>query len=114
MQPPRMGGLLQVNITDRATLQASYMPFVQGGGLFVPSRQEVKMGEEVFVLATLPNQAQKIPLTGKVIWLSHKQVGNKPQGFAIQLSGEKGIYYKMEAEKLLAGSMSADHPSFTM
>lgn len=114
MQPPRMGGLLQVNITDRATLQASYMPFVQGGGLFVPSRQEVKMGEEVFVLATLPNQAQKIPLTGKVIWLSHKQVGNKPQGFAIQLSGEKGIYYKMEAEKLLAGSMSSDHPSFTM
>lgn len=109
-----MGGLLQVNITDRATLQASYMPFVQGGGLFVPSRQEVKMGEEVFVLATLPNQAQKIPLTGKVIWLSHKQVGNKPQGFAIQLSGEKGIYYKMEAEKLLAGSMSSDHPSFTM
>ncbi len=109
-----MGGLLQVNITDRATLQASYMPFVQGGGLFVPSRQEVKMGEEVFVLATLRNQAQKIPLTGKVIWLSHKQVGNKPQGFAIQLSGEKGIYYKMEAEKLLAGSMSSDHPSFTM
>ncbi len=114
MQPPRMGGLLQVNITDRATLQASYMPFVQGGGLFVPSKQDVKMGEEVFVLATLPNQSQKIPLTGKVIWLSHKQVGNKPQGFAIQLSGEKGIYYKIEAEKLLAGSMSSDHPSFTM
>lgn len=114
MQPPRMGGLLQVNIADRATLQASYMPFVQGGGLFVPSKQDVKIGEEVFVLATLPNQSQKIPLTGKVIWLSHKQVGNKPQGFAIQLGGEKGIYYKMEAEKLLAGSMSSDHPSFTM
>lgn len=114
MQPPRMGGLLQVNIADRATLQASYMPFVQGGGLFVPSKQAVKMGEDVFVLATLPNQSQKIPLTGKVIWLSHKQVANKPQGFAIQLNGEKGIYYKMEAEKLLAGSMSADHPSFTM
>ncbi|AMW79126.1 pilus assembly protein [Acinetobacter sp. TGL-Y2] len=114
MQPPRMGGLLQVNIADRVTLQASYMPFVQGGGLFVPSKQAVKMGEDVFVLATLPNQSQKIPLTGKVIWLSHKQVANKPQGFAIKLSGEKGIYYKMEAEKLLAGSMSADHPSFTM
>ncbi|WP_445115863.1 PilZ domain-containing protein [Acinetobacter sp. WZC-1] len=111
---PRMGGLLQVNIHDRATLQASYMPFVQGGGLFIPSKQPVKMGEEVFVLATLPDQSQKIPLTGKVIWISHKQVGMKPQGFAIQLCGEKGVYYKMEAEKLLAGSMLLDRPGFTM
>lgn len=114
MMQPRMGGLLQVNITDRATLQASYMPFIQGGGLFIPSKQTVKMGEEVFVLATLPDQSQKIPLTGKVIWISQKQAGTKPQGFAIQLSGEKGMYYKMEAEKMLAGSMSLDRPSFTM
>jgi type IV pilus assembly protein PilZ len=35
------------------------MPFVQGGGLFIPSKQAVKMGEEVFVLATLPEQSQK-------------------------------------------------------
>ncbi|WP_273776757.1 MULTISPECIES: PilZ domain-containing protein [unclassified Acinetobacter] len=111
---PRMGGIIQANIPDRATLQASYMPFVQGGGLFVPSKHPVKLGEEVFVLATLPEQTQKIPLTGKVVWISQKQIGIKPQGFAIQLSGEKGIYYKSEAEKLLAGSMSLDRPSYTM
>lgn len=114
MQPPRMGGLLQANITDRAMLQASYMPYVQGGGLFIASKQAVKMGQEIFVLATLPEQSQKIPLTGKVVWISHKQTGTKPQGFAIQLTGEKGIYYKNEAEKLLAGSMFLDRPSFTM
>lgn len=111
---PRMGGLIQVNINDRATLQASYMPYILGGGLFVPSKNPVKMGDEVFVLAGLPDQSQKVPLTGKVIWISQKQNGIKPQGFAIQLTGEKGIYYKMEAEKLLAGSMSLDRPSFTM
>ena len=38
----------------------------------------------------------------------------KPQGFAIQLTGEKGIYYKNEAEKMLAESMSLDRPSYTM
>lgn len=109
-----MGGLIQVNINDRATLQASYMPYILGGGLFVPSKNAVKMGDEVFVLAGLPDQSQKVPLTGKVIWISQKQNGIKPQGFAIQLTGEKGIYYKMEAEKLLTGSMSLDRPSFTM
>jgi Tfp pilus assembly protein PilZ len=40
------------------------------------------MGQEIFILATLPEQSQKIPLTGKVIWISHKQSGFKPQGFA--------------------------------
>ncbi|ESK40050.1 PilZ domain-containing protein [Acinetobacter nectaris] len=98
-----MGGILQVNITDRAMLQASYMPFIVDGGLFVASKQEVKLGQECFVLATLPEQKQKIPLTGKVVWINQRQSGLKPQGFAIQLSGDKGAYYKAEAEKLLAG-----------
>ena len=94
---PRMGGIIQVNIPDRDTLYASYMPYVVGGGLFVPTKQPIKLGEEVFVLATLPEQSQKIPLTGKVIWISYKHTGLKPQGFAIQLAGEKGNYYRMEA-----------------
>ena len=114
MQAPRMGSLLQVNMIDRAMLQASYMPYVHGGGLFIASTQLVKMGQDIFVLATLPEQSQKIPLTGKVIWISQKQTGIKPQGFAIQLAGEKGTYYRLEAEKILAGSMFLDRPSFTM
>ncbi|CAG69139.1 MULTISPECIES: PilZ domain-containing protein [Acinetobacter] len=108
------GGLIHVNIPDRVTLQASYMSFIQGGGLFIPSKENVSLGEEVFVLATLPDQTLKIPLTGRVIWISRKQAGIKPQGFAIQLSGERGAYYKAEAEKILAGSMSSDRSNFTM
>ena len=73
MMQPRMGGIIQANIPDVETLYLSYMPYVVGGGLFVPSKQPVKMGEEIFVLATLPEQSQKIPLTGKVIWISQKQ-----------------------------------------
>ncbi|WP_340600429.1 PilZ domain-containing protein [Acinetobacter sp. HZNU-JH01] len=114
MRQQMMGGIIQVNIPDKATLQSSYMPFVVGGGLFVPTKQAVSMGQEVFILATLPEQAQKIPLTGKVIWISHKQTHFKPQGFAIQLVGEKGVYYKNEAERILAGSKALERPSYTM
>ncbi|WP_111894132.1 PilZ domain-containing protein [Acinetobacter sp. MB5] len=114
MLQPRMGGIIQANITDRAMLQASYMPFIDGGGLFIPSQQSVRLGQEVFVLATLPEQSQKIPLTGKVIWINYRQTAAKPQGFAIQLTGDKGIYYKGEAEKLLAGSLSLNHPTYTI
>ena len=110
----RMGGIIQANIPDIETLFASYMPFVAGGGLFIPSNQTVKLGDEVFVLTTLPEQSQKIPLTGKVIWISQKQNGIKLQGFGIQLSGEKGVYYKSEAERILAGLKSDNRNSYTM
>lgn len=107
-------GIIHANIPDKEVLYQSYMPFVEGGGLFIPSKLNVKMGEEVFVLATLPEQSQKIPLTGKVVWISQKQNGIRPQGFGIQLTGEKGIYYKAEAEKLLAGLKANARNSYTM
>ncbi len=58
---PQMGGIIQVNIPDRATLQASYMGYVQGGGLFVPSKPKGEDGARNFILATLPEQSQKNP-----------------------------------------------------
>ncbi|OTG86084.1 pilus assembly protein [Acinetobacter sp. ANC 4558] len=109
-----MHDVIQINITDKETLYHSYMPYVIGGGLFIPSKKIVTMGEEVSVSATLPDYDQEILLKGKVIWISQKQNGVKPQGFGIQLSGEEGIFYKVEAEKLLAGIKASARSSYTM
>lgn len=110
---PRMGGIIQANIPDIETLFASYMPYVVGGGLFIPSKQPVKLGEEVFVLTTLPEQTQKIPLTGKVIWISQKQNGIKPQGFGFS-SPVKRRFLQNEADRLVAGLKSDGRKSYTM
>jgi type IV pilus assembly protein PilZ len=114
MIPPRGGAIIQTNMPDQASLQACYMPFVLGGGLFVPSKQEVTLGQELLVIASLPEQSQKYPVTGKVIWISPRQQGSKPQGFAIQLGGEKGLAFKNEAEKMLAGHLTSDKPTYTL
>ncbi|MBF7683153.1 PilZ domain-containing protein [Acinetobacter sp. B5B] len=114
MQTMQRGGVLQVNITDINVLQASYMPYVTGGGLFVPSAQVVSLGEDIFLLATLPGQNQKIPLTGKVIWINHEATDTKPQGFGIQLAGEKGRLYQEQAEKMLGNRLYSPAPSYTI
>ena len=113
MIPPK-GGIIQANMPDKESLQASYMPYILGGGLFVTSQQVVNLGDELLVITSLPNQTQKFPVTGKVIWISPKRHGMKPQGFAIQLAGDKGVQFRNEAERLLAGSLNADKPTFTM
>ena len=43
-------GILSLSIKDRQALYRSYMPFVSGGGLFVPSTKKFSLGDEVFLL----------------------------------------------------------------
>ena len=42
-------GILSLAIKDKAVLYAAYMPFVRNGGLFIPTKKEYELGDEVFV-----------------------------------------------------------------
>ncbi|MFB2537957.1 MULTISPECIES: PilZ domain-containing protein [unclassified Acinetobacter] len=109
------GGVTQINFPDKDSLQASYMQYVNGGGLFLASKQAVQMGQELFVIVGLPGSTQKFPIQGKVCWISAKASMGKPQGFAIQINpNQQGITFKNEAERALAGSLNSERPTFTM
>ena len=41
----RAGGLLSLAIRDKNALYASYMTFVRGGGLFIPTTKPYKQGK---------------------------------------------------------------------
>ena len=67
-------GILSLAIRDKAVLQAAHMPFIRNGGLFVPTTEPYELGDEVFVLLTLPGEPtevrSRIPLAGKVVWIT--------------------------------------------
>ena len=44
---PRQG-ILSLTIKDKSALYAAYMPFIKGGGLFIPTKKEYQLGDEVF------------------------------------------------------------------
>jgi type IV pilus assembly protein PilZ len=114
MNLARGGAIIQTNLHNEAVLHASYLPFVVGGGLFVASQQAVKLGQEVLVIATLLEQPNKYALKSKVIWIAPKPNGSKPQGFAIQLIGEKGLEFKLHVEQILLGLSHSLKPTYTM
>ena len=111
---PRGAGMIKLPIKDKTTLYASYMPFVKGGALFVPTARHYKLGEEVFVVVTLPDDAERMPLTGKVVWVNHRNQGQRPAGFGVQLSGEGGDALRSKIEGQLGGALTADRPTFTL
>ena len=54
-------GILSLTIKDKAVLYSAYMPFLQHGGLFVPTNKPYDVGDEVFMLLTLMDEPEKIP-----------------------------------------------------
>lgn len=115
MAMPARGGILTHAITDNNMLYSSYLPFVAGGGLFIPSARAHKLGENVFVAITLPDSSERYPVNGKVVWINHKTVGARPAGFALQLGGDpNSLRVKNEIERLLAGQLESEKPTYTM
>ncbi|MCP5325662.1 MAG: PilZ domain-containing protein [Oceanospirillaceae bacterium] len=113
---PKFGpgnGILSLTIKDKAVLYAAYMPFVKGGGLFIPTNKEYKMGDEVFLLLNLMDEVEKIPVAGKVVWITPKGAqGNKVAGVGVQFADDSPA--KDKVEKYLAGAISSDRPTHTL
>ena len=107
-------GILSLTIKDKAVLYSAYMPFLQYGGLFVPTNKTYKVGDEVFMLLTLMEEPDKIPIAGKVVWVTPRGAqGNRTTGIGVQFSDKDGPANAL-IERYLAGSIRSDRPTHTM
>ena len=67
-------GVLSLNIREKAALYAAYMPFLKGGGIFIPTNRAYQLGEEVFMLLSLMDDPQRIAVQGRVVWITPEGV----------------------------------------
>ncbi len=72
VSPGPRNGILSLTIKDKSVLYAAYMPFIKNGGLFIPTNKNYRLGDEVFMLLSLMDESEKIPVAGKVIWMTPK------------------------------------------
>jgi type IV pilus assembly protein PilZ len=108
-------GVLSLAIKEKAALYSAYMPFIQGGGLFIPTNKPYKIGEEVFMLLSLPDDASKLRVIGHVIWVMPVAQGNRPQGIGVQFSEKDGgNEARNKIEAMLGGALKSGRPTHTM
>jgi type IV pilus assembly protein PilZ len=111
---PRQG-ILSLTIKDKSALYAAYMPYVKGGGLFIPTKKNYRLGEEVFMLLTLMDEPEKIPVAGKIIWITPVGAqGNRAAGIGVQFSDQDEGAARNKIEGFLAGALESDRPTHTM
>lgn len=108
-------GILSLAIKDKGSLYAAYMPFVKNGGLFIPTTKPYKLGDEVFMLLTLMEDKERLPVAGKVVWITPVGAqGNRTPGIGVQFSDQDNGQTRNKIEGLLAGALKADRPTHTM
>ena len=112
--PGPRNGILSLTIKDKSVLYAAYMPFVKHGGLFIPTNKSYHLGDEVFMLLNLGEEPEKIPVAGKVIWVTPKGAqGNRAAGIGVQFSDQDNTA-RSKIETYLAGALQSDRPTHTM
>ncbi|MFZ2754421.1 MAG: PilZ domain-containing protein [Lysobacteraceae bacterium] len=109
-------GILSLAVKDKQALFQAYMPFVKNGGVFVPTAKRYFIGDEVFLLMTLPESTERLPVAGKVVWVTPAGAqGNRAAGIGVQFAETpEGEAVKNKIEVLLAGIMTSDKATHTM
>ena len=108
-------GVLSLAIKEKAALYAAYMPFIKGGGLFIPTNKTYKMGEEVFMLLSLLDDPNKLKVVGNVAWITPVTQGGRPQGIGVQFNPQDGgTEARNKIEALLGGVLKSSRPTHTM
>lgn len=105
--------IVSLSITDRGALQAAYMSFVEGGGVFVPTTQQYNLGDEVFLLFGIMEESERFPLSGKVCWVTSSG-GNDTAGIGVQFTGEKAENVRRTIEDTLGGLINSERDTHTM
>ena len=108
--------VIQLAIKEKAALYAAYIPLFAEGGIFIPTAREYKLGDDIYVLLSLPEDPQRYPVAGKVAWVTPpKAAGSRTQGVGIQFPrDEKSKLLKIKIEEILGSALGSDRPTQTI
>lgn len=108
--------VIQLAIKEKTALYAAYIPLFSEGGIFIPTTRDYKLGDDIYVLLSLPDEPQRYPVAGKVAWVTPaKSAGSRTQGVGILFpKDEKSRLLKLRIEEILGGAMASDRPTQTI
>ena len=107
--------VIQLVFREKGALYAAYMPLLSDGGLFVPTPRDYRLGDDVYLLLSLPDDPQRYPVAGKVAWITPPNAsGGRTQGVGVKFpNDEKARALRVKIEELLGTAISSAKPTQT-
>ena len=108
--------VVQLAIKEKGALYAAYIPLFTEGGMFIPTTRDYQLGDDIYVLLTLPEDTQRYPIAGRVAWVTPaRAAGNRTQGVGIQFpKDEKSRQLKTRIEEILGSHLASERPTQTI
>ena len=57
--------VIQLVFREKGALYAAYIPSLREGGVFVPTSRDYRLGEDIYLLLTLPDDPQRYPVRSR-------------------------------------------------
>ena len=113
---PGRPSVIQLVFREKGALYAAYIPMFSEGGLFVPTTRDYKLGDDIYLLLSLPEDTQRFPVAGKVAWITPANAsGGRTQGVGVRFpNDEKSRQLKIRIEEVLGTSISSSKPTQTL
>jgi type IV pilus assembly protein PilZ len=107
--------VLSLAIKEKAALYAAYMPYLKNGGIFVPTSRQYQLGDEVYLILTLMDDPAKIPVAGRIVWVSPAGGGQRQPGIGVHFpADEAGISARKRIEDILGSALKSARPTHTI
>lgn len=108
--------VIQLVFREKGALYAAYISVFSDGGLFVPSTRDYQLGDDIYLLLSLPGDPQRYPVAGKVGWITPANTsGGRTQGVGVRFpNDDKTRQLKMKIEEILGTSIQSAKPTQTI
>ena len=110
--------VLQLRLESKPVIYASYMSFLEYGGVFLPTDDKFEMGEEILLVLELVGlgKTEKIFIKTNVCWINaNPSASGRPKGIGLAFgSDESGLKAKTIFENILSGLLHNERPTYTL
>lgn len=108
--------VIQLVFREKGALYAAYIPAFTEGGLFVPTTREYTLGDDIYLLLSLPEDNQRYPVAGKIAWITPANAsGGRTQGVGVRFPGDdKTRLLRIKIEEILGTNISSSKPTQTL
>jgi type IV pilus assembly protein PilZ len=113
---PTRPSVLSLSVKEKAALYAAYMPFLAQGGIFVPTTKQCRLGDDIYLILSLMDDASKYPIAGKVVWITPAGANSgKAQGIGVHFpADESGQRLKLRIEEILGAAIGSSRATHTL
>ena len=110
--------VLQLRLESKPVIYASYMSFLEYGGVFLPTNDKFDMGEEILLVLELVGlgKTEKIFIKTNVCWINaNPSASGRPKGIGLAFgSDDSGLKAKTIFENILSGLLHNERPTYTL